>query len=421
MDPVDAPDASAPTRALLEELAEIKAHREWVIEGLRAHVENLAVDLARATERVGELERHVANLEPELAGARKHVSNLERDLSEREARLAEVEAHAANLERRLSRRRVRLAEEGMFPKVPFPRLDALFRAAEHIRSVRPDLKQRFPEDRAIDFWHWLMWHAAESDAELQRHLPPSPPRFMIQRVVGESTTPLTYRRGGLVDWWQIDACLAEGGFDPVRGGRLLDFGAGCGRILQFFSLYAASCRLVGCDVDQETIGWCVENLDFAEFRALSPRPPTPFADGEFDAAYAFSVFSHLPERLHLQWLDELARITRSGAPLVVTVHGRRVIDEIASGRRPHEIPSAQELRRRLPELEAEGFAFFPYERLRFQARENDRHFQSWDLGEYGNTFLLEPYIRERWTEHFQLVSLHAAPDDWQDYVVLRRR
>jgi SAM-dependent methyltransferase len=420
MDPVDAPDASAPTRAVLEELAEIKAHREWVIEGLRAHVANLEADLARATERVGELEMHVANLEPDLAGAQRHISNLESDLREREERLAEVEAHAENLERRLSRRRLRLAEEGMFPKVPFPRLDALFRAAERIRSGRPDLKRRFPEDRVIDFWHWVMWYAA-GDVELERHLPPLPPRFMIHRVVGQATEPLTYRRGGLVDWWQIDACLAEGGFDPARGGRLLDFGAGCGRILQFFSLYAASCRLVGCDVDQEAMRWCAENLDFAEFHALSQRPPTPFPDAGFDAVYAFSVFSHLPERLHLQWLDELARITRSGAVVVATVHGRHVIDEITSGRRPHEGPSVEELRERLPALEAEGFAFFPYGRLRFQAQENERHFESWDLGEYGTTFLLEPYIHEHWTEHFELVSLHAAPNDWQDYVVLRRR
>lgn len=421
MDPVEIPATRDETHGALETLTEIKAHREWVIEGLRTHVANLEADLARAMERVRELEKHVANLEPELEGAREHAANLESRLAEREARLAELDAHAANLERRLRRRRGRLAERGMFPELPFPGLNALLRAGERLRSERPDLLERFPEDRPADFWYWLLWHGAEVDAEVARLLPARPESFLIQRVVGETTSALEYRRSGLVDGWRIDACLAEAGFDPARGGRLLDFGAGCGRILQFFALYAGACRLVGCDVDETAMRWCTDHLDFAEFRTVSERPPTPFPDAEFDAAYAFSVFSHLPEDLHLAWLAELARVTRPGAALVLTVHGRHVVEDLAGGRRPHEIPGPGALAKRRAELEATGFAFFPYERLRFRDRENQRHFESWDLNRYGTTFILEPYIREHWTEHFELVALHEAPDDWQDYVVLRRR
>jgi SAM-dependent methyltransferase len=167
--------------------------------------------------------------------------------------------------------------------------------------------------------------------------------------------------------------------------------------------------------------WCREHLDYAGFRGITRRPPTPFADREFDAVYAFSVFSHLPEKLHLAWLAELARITRPGAALVLTVHGRHVIDEIVSGRRAHANPTPQALARANAELEQHGFAFFPYRELRFRDRENKRFFASWDLEEYGDTFVLERYVREHWTRWFEVVALHEAPDDWQDYVVLRRR
>lgn len=421
MQPVDLPSTSAETLAALESLTEIQAHREWVIDGLRAHVANLEADLARAMDRIRELEKHVANLEPELAGSRTHATNLERRLGEREARLAEVEAHAANLERRLPRRRLRLAERGMFPEVPFPRLNALFRAGELVRAERPDVRERFPEDRPVDFWYWLLWHGPESDPELARYLLPRPEPFLIHRVVGEATTPAEYAQSGLVDGWRIDACLAEAGFDPARGGTLLDFGVGCGRILQFFALYAGACRLVGCDVDEEAIRWCREHLDFAEFHGIARRPPSPFADQEFDAVWAFSVFSHLPEDLQLSWLAELARITRPGAAVVVTIHGRHVIDGITSGRFPPGASTATELTRRLPELEASGFTFFPYRKLRFRDHANVQHFASWDLQEYGDAFVLERFVREHWTKWFELVALHEAPDAWQDYVVLRRR
>lgn len=419
--PVELPETPEATRQALQTLAEIQAHREWVIDGLRAHVANLEADLERARGRVCELEKHVANLEPELEGVRAHAANLAKRLAEREARLADVEAHAANLERRTGRRSARLAERGMFPEVPFPRLDAMFRLGERIWSERADLRERFPPDRAVDYWYWLLWHGFPSLPDPAGRLYAVPDPHLIHRVVGEHADAVEYLRGGLVDGWRIDGCLREAGFDPVRGGSLLDFGAGCGRILQFLALYAGSCRLVGADVDEAAVDWCTKHLDFAGFRALPRRPPSTFADGEFDAAYAFSVFSHLPEDLHLAWLAELARITRPGAALVVTVHGRHVIDEILSGRRVHQHPDREELARALPGLEQRGFAFFPYGRLHFRDRENDRFFANWDLADYGDTFILEPYVRERWARWFELVALHEAPDDWQDYAVLRRR
>jgi SAM-dependent methyltransferase len=418
---LDPPGTPEQTRAVLDQLAEIQAHREWVIDGLREHVANLEAELRRARERIAGLEEHAHNLELESEGTREHAANLEKLLAEQRARLADVEAHAANLERRAGRRGARLAERSMFPEVPYPRLNALLRLGERIWSERADLRERFPLDRAADYWYWLLWHGVASRPEWAGQLYPLPDPHLIHRVVGEETSAAEYLRGGLVDGWRIDGGLREAGFDPVRGGSLLDFGVGCGRILQYFALYAKSCRLVGADVDETAVDWCAKHLDFAAFRTLPRHPPSPFADGEFDAVYAFSVFSHLPEALHLAWLAELARITRPGAALVVTVHGRHVIDEISSGRRAHERPNARQLARALPELEERGFAFFPYRKLRFRERENERFFASWDLEEYGDTFILERYVREHWTQWFEVVALHEAPDDWQDQVVLRRR
>jgi hypothetical protein len=44
-----------------------------------------------------------------------------------------------------------------------------------------------------------------------------------------------------------------------------------------------------------------------------------------------------------------------------------------------------------------------------------------DADVYGMTFIDLCYIREHWLDLFELVHVTEAPDDWQDYVVLRRR
>jgi len=52
---------------------------------------------------------------------------------------------------------------------------------------------------------------------------------------------------------------------------------------------------------------------------------------------------------------------------------------------------------------------------------NQQHFAAWDLEEYGSTFILDSYFGAKWTDLFHVVSWHAAPDDWQDYAILRWR
>jgi hypothetical protein len=36
-------------------------------------------------------------------------------------------------------------------------------------------------------------------------------------------------------------------------------------------------------------------------------------------------------------------------------------------------------------------------------------------------FLTREFIEREWARHFAIASHTPAPDDWQDYVVLRRR
>ncbi len=251
--------------------------------------------------------------------------------------------------------------------------------------------------------------------------PSLPDRFLMDRVVGEDSTEEDFRQEGFVNWLRVRKLLQESGFDFNAGGAVLDFGCGCGRLLRFFQVFSGVCDFHGADVDNEAVSWCRNNIGFASFSALSHDPPSSYPSCFFDAVYAYSVFTHLPEDRHHAWLDELYRITRPGAILVLTIQGQNVIDLVVSGARDLGSPSAAELRNEQDALRRDGFAFFPYSRIVPRDSKNRRYFERWNLEQYGNAFILETYVRERWVERFEVVAFHSAPDGWQDFVILERK
>ena len=57
-------------------------------------------------------------------------------------------------------------------------------------------------------------------------------------------------------------------------------------------------------------------------RAAQPaRAPLPYADGQFDLVYAFSVFTHLTERMQHEWIAEVRRVLAPGGLLLFSTKG----------------------------------------------------------------------------------------------------
>jgi len=112
--------------------------------------------------------------------------------------------------------------------------------------------------------------------------------------------------------------------------RVLDFGCGWGRVIRFFLKDVRGENLYGIDVDRLAIRVCRRDMVYGSYSVNRRWPPTKFAANTFDLVYAFSVFSHLPEDLHLRWVEELARILKPGGLLVVTTLGRSFIRESIS-------------------------------------------------------------------------------------------
>ena len=136
-------------------------------------------------------------------------------------------------------------------------LRALERTAQTIWDGRADLRERFRSIASLGFWNWLMFEGVEDYPRILDDLPVPP--FELRARVGDGSLA-HFVGGGLSDAQNVFERLTEGGFDPARGGALLDHGCGSGRILRMAARFAESCELHGADVD-------------ARSHCLVPNPP----------------------------------------------------------------------------------------------------------------------------------------------------
>jgi SAM-dependent methyltransferase len=159
---------------------------------------------------------------------------------------------------------------------------------------------------------------------------PLPPGRLILQVAGTPDVEW-YLQGGALAAESIREALARHGRSLEELGAVLDFGCGCGRVVRHWAGLPAV-AVHGCDVNPGLVAWCRRRLPFATFRLSGMSPPLPYADGAYGLVYALSVFTHLPAEAQQPWIRELRRVLRPGGYLLLSVHGRRYLPELA----PHE-------------------------------------------------------------------------------------
>ena len=155
---------------------------------------------------------------------------------------------------------------------------------------------------------------------------PVPHAELIWRVAGSEDVSHFVRSGrqSVVD---IARALAIRGERLESQRRILDFGCGCGRILLWLEALGQRADLYGVDIDGEAIEWAREHVPYASLLRNEGSPPLDFPAGFFDLIYNHSVFTHLDAAYQDDWLAELARITRPGGFVLLTVNGEYAFAE----------------------------------------------------------------------------------------------
>ena len=96
-----------------------------------------------------------------------------------------------------------------------------------------------------------------------------------------------------------------------------DWGCGLGRVIRHlpprYSLY-------GFDYNGDAIKWNRSHLANIIFQKNELLPPLPAGADAFDAVYALSVFTHLSERAHELWIEEIFRCLKQGGIFLGAFH-----------------------------------------------------------------------------------------------------
>jgi ubiquinone/menaquinone biosynthesis C-methylase UbiE len=60
------------------------------------------------------------------------------------------------------------------------------------------------------------------------------------------------------------------------------------------------------------------------------RPPLNLEDNSVDILYCVSVFTHLSEELHFEWINEIMRVLKPGGVFIGTFHGDKTKHKLFS-------------------------------------------------------------------------------------------
>lgn len=110
--------------------------------------------------------------------------------------------------------------------------------------------------------------------------------------------------------------------------KVLDWGCGPARLIRHMPILLKELQpeIFGVDYNPKTIAWCKRALPAMTFKENQLKPPLPFESASFDVIYGLSVFTHLSENSHQEWMGELKRILKPQGLLILSTYGKQVRD-----------------------------------------------------------------------------------------------
>ncbi|MCE9520788.1 MAG: class I SAM-dependent methyltransferase [Verrucomicrobia bacterium] len=221
---------------------------------------------------------------------------------------------------------------------------------------------------------------------------PLPPPDLRFRIGGERAA-WTFLKIGENIVGDLKKLAEAAGRDVGEFTSVLDFGAGCGRVLRFLPPVFVNAQIHAADVDPVGLAWVGGHLPFVTSTHVLPLfPPTTIPDASFDFIFAISVFTHLPLDVERAWFAELRRIARPGALIVLSY-----------------MPDTAAALHFTPELAIENVDGFSY----YKTTPTD------GLPDYYHvSYHTEDAIRRLAGEHFRILSVNTrAVNAHQDAVV----
>lgn len=209
---------------------------------------------------------------------------------------------------------------------------------------------------------------------------------------------------------KMESVLNRHGFTLSQFKTILEFGCRYGRLTQYLFELVSSAQIFGCDINLEELKKCRKKLPKGHFFHNNVYPPLSFEDHQFDFIYSYSVFTHLDEKSHRNWLKELSRILRPGGVMLHTIHSYECLRRLrlfsSKSIEKYELPGGVE------QFLNSGCAYH-------YTIDNEK------MPEYGMTIIRSDYVAEKWPQYSGMQILEHAvgaiemhPEGCQDIILL---
>lgn len=179
---------------------------------------------------------------------------------------------------------------------------------------------------------------------------------------------------------------------------VMDFGCAWGRILRFWPRDIKAKNLFGFEVQERLLNYARQHVPAATYRVSQTRPPLPNSGQKFDLIYAFSVFSHLPEALTNEWIEEFSKVLKPGGIACLTTRPRAHIEiaGTAASKGAHSSFYAgliKDKNEALASYDKGNFIFYPADGG-----------GSLSEADYGEAIIPLTYAEANWSQHLEVLG-----------------
>ncbi len=250
-----------------------------------------------------------------------------------------------------------------------------------------------------DFWLWLHTDGHQQCPELLNILGGIPEeKVQLNTTGGAGNANLT--DGFIIYKWIKEIYEAsKGGLSACS--NVLDFGCGWGRVIRFFLRDLEPSQIWGIDHYDKILEICKQLNKWGNFQWVKSFPPTSLPDETFDLIFCFSVFSHLSEDAHRQWLAEFKRILKPGGMVLATTWDRDLIVRCGESKKSSNLPFFQQ---HLPTMFADTkkwLANYDSGKFCFDSSKESYGEISYFLGE---ACIPQQYVLNEWTKYFEFLD-----------------